>query len=96
MGNTGVDFDDREYTWPPGALDHEQPAPGPDIARMRLDSIEARLANLESGSGDVLRRLTDIDEAITIAIDALTYLAGSVERLRASQAPSDTQRRLAQ
>jgi hypothetical protein len=50
---------------------------------MRLDSIEQRIANLERGRGDIGRQLTDVDETIRVAIDALTYLAGSVERVRA-------------
>ena len=78
-----IDINDPEYLWPPGALDHERPAPGPEIAAMRLDSIEQRIANLERGRGDIGRQLTDADEAIRVAIDALTYLAGSVERVRA-------------
>jgi hypothetical protein len=76
-----VDFDDAEYVWPPGALDHEQPAPGPVIAAMRMDSIEQRLANIERGRGDVGRQLEDIREAARIAVDALTYLSGAVERV---------------
>jgi hypothetical protein len=76
-----IDMDDAEYVWPPGALDHEQPAPGPAIAAMRLDSIEQRLANLEHGRSDAGRQLNDMQEAIKVAIDALTYLSGAAERL---------------
>ena len=77
-----IDMDDVECVWPPGALDHEQPAPEPEIARMRLDSIEQRLANLERGQGDAGRQLVDMAESIKVAVDALTYLSGAVERLR--------------
>jgi hypothetical protein len=77
-----IDMDDAEYVWPPGALDHEQPAPGPAIAAMRLDSIEQRLANLEHGRGDLERYLVGMDESTRVAMDALTYLSGAVERVR--------------
>jgi hypothetical protein len=76
-----IDLNDTEYTWPPGALNHERPAPGPEIAGMRLDSIEQRLANLEHGRSDAGRQLNDMQEAIKVAIDALTYLSGAAERL---------------
>jgi hypothetical protein len=79
----GIDLNDAEYVWPPGALQHERPAPGPEIAGMRLDSVEQRLANLERGRGDIQRQLVDIGEAIHVAIDALTYLSGAVERVKA-------------
>ena len=75
-----IDINDPEYLWTPREL---PPATGPELAAMRLDSIEQRIANLERGRGDIGRQLTDADEAIRVAIDALTYLAGSVERVRA-------------
>lgn len=80
-----IDFEDTEYVWPPGALGHEPPAPGPAIAAMRIDSIEQRVASIERKGGDIARQLVGIDEAVTVAIDALTYLSGAVERLRAIQ-----------
>ena len=75
----GIDFDDAEYTWPPGEL---PPMTGPQLVSMRLDSIEGRLAILERGRGDTGRQLVDMQESIKVAIDALTYLSGAVERLR--------------
>jgi len=78
-----VDFDDAEYVWPPGALDHERPAPGPEIARMRLDSIEQRLAGLERGRGALGRQVEEMRESVGVAIDALTYLSGAMERVHA-------------
>jgi hypothetical protein len=74
-----VDFGDTEYAWPPGEL---PPATGPQLVGMRLDSIEGRLAILERGRGEVNRQLLDIQEAAKIAVDALTYLSGAVERVR--------------
>jgi hypothetical protein len=41
-----------------------------------------RLANLERGRGDAGRQLVDMAEAVKVAVDALTYLSGAVERLR--------------
>lgn len=79
-----IDYiDDAEYTWPPGQIQGElPPATGPQLVGMRLDSIESRLAVLERGRGEVNRQLVDIQEAAKVAIDALTYLSGAVERLR--------------
>ena len=74
-----IDIDYAEYTWPPGEL---PPATGPQLTGMRLDSIEVRLAHLERGRGDTGRQLVDMQESIKVAIDALTYLSGAVERLR--------------
>ena len=74
-----IDFDDTEYVWPHGEL---PPATGPEITGMRLDSIEVRLANLERGRGDMQRLLVDISESIKVAVDALTYLSGAVERVK--------------
>jgi hypothetical protein len=74
-----IDIDDAEYTWPPGEL---PPATGPQLVGMRLDSIERRRANLERGRGDAGRQLVDMAEAVKVAVDALTYLSGAVERLR--------------
>ncbi len=83
MKNEAIDIDDAEYTWPPGELQGEvPPLTGPQIVAMRLDSIEGRLANLERGRGDTGRQLVDMEESIKVAIDALTYLSGAVERLR--------------
>lgn len=79
MPESSIDIDDAEYTWPPGEL---PPATGPQIVGMRLDSIESRLAVLERGRGEVNRQLVDIQEAARIAVDALTYLSGAVERVR--------------
>ena len=74
-----ININDSEYTWTPGEL---PPATGPQLTGMRLDSIEVRLANLERGRGDTGRQLVDMQESIKVAIDALTYLSGAVERMR--------------
>lgn len=76
---TGIDLDDAEYTWPPGDL---PPATGPALVAMRMTSIEARLANLERGNGELERHVADLSETAQVAIDALTYMAGAVERVR--------------
>ncbi len=79
----GIDINDAEYTWPPGELAGElPPMTGPQLVAMRLDSVEGRLAALERGRGDTGRQLVDMQESIKVAIDALTYLSGAVERLR--------------
>lgn len=44
MTDLHINLDDTEYTWPLGEL---PPATGPELIRMRQDSIEARLAGLE-------------------------------------------------
>lgn len=78
-----IDYVDTEYTWPPGEIQGElPPATGPQLAGMRLDSIEGRLARLEQGRSEIGRQLVDMQESIKVAIDALTYVSGAVERLR--------------
>ena len=78
-----IDYVDTEYTWPPGEIQGElPPATGPQLAAMRLDSIEQRLAHIERGRSDTGRQLVDMQESIKIAVDALTYLSGAVERLQ--------------
>ncbi len=78
-----IDINDAEYTWPPGELASGlPPMTGPQLVAMRLDSVEGRLAVLERGRGDTGRQLVDMQESIKVAIDALTYLSGAVERLR--------------
>lgn len=79
MTADAIDCVDTEYTWPGGEL---PPMTGPQLVGMRLDSIEGRLAVLERGRGEVNRQLIDIQEAARIAVDALTYLSGAVERVR--------------
>lgn len=74
-----INLNDTEYTWPPGEL---PPATGPQLAAMRMDSIEARLAHLERGNGELERQVVDLAETAGVAIDALTYMAGAVERVR--------------
>jgi hypothetical protein len=81
MSNGQINFDDTEYMWPPEGRGEVPPLTGPQLTGMRLDSIEARLANLEHGRSDAGRQLDDIQEAIKVAIDALTYLSGAAERL---------------
>lgn len=78
-----IDYEDTEYTWPPGKVQGElPPATGPQLVAMRLDSVEGRLAALERGRSDTGRQLVDMQESIKVAIDALTYVSGAVERLR--------------
>lgn len=77
-----IDFDDAEYVWPPGVLAHEASLTGPQIAGMRMDSIETRLANVERAHGELERQIADMAESVHVAVDAMTYIAGAVERVR--------------
>lgn len=77
-----IDINDAEYLWPPEGRGELPPLTGPQMTGMRLDSIEKRLAGLERSHLDAGRQLVEIDEAVKVAIDALTYLSGAVERLR--------------
>lgn len=77
-----IDINDAEYMWPPEGRGEVPPLTGPQMTGMRLDSVEMRLANLERGRSDADRQLVEINEAVKVAIDALTYLSGAVERLR--------------
>ena len=67
MADSHIDLDDTEYTWPLGEL---PPATGPELASMRQDSIEARLAGLE--------RLLS---ATSWQVALITALLGAVEEV---------------
>jgi hypothetical protein len=66
-----VDLMDPEYAMP-GELD-VPPHTGPDLARMRADSIEQRIAILECAVGEMGRRLEEYDRL-------LAHMAGLLHR----------------
>jgi hypothetical protein len=42
-----VDFEDSEYTWPPGALHLERRLTGPEMTAQRIEVLERRLIDAE-------------------------------------------------